>query len=225
MYGDDNGGVVLSSILEGSDYGWIGYRAVYSNIDWYKENWGVDYADTLKASLSQAYYTGWVDECPTARTKHTTTPKWLHEYAYAMPAFNHSYGACPGAYANGDNSNKERNFMNFSNAVCGPAKAWLLSDSMHQAAATASEYGYSRCWVNMPNSETNGKLAARHLGKGNMAFADGHAVTLNYQAMAQEFAYACYWVNPQYMWLGGPGGSLIQVTVDTTVRFISWDNT
>ena len=43
--------------------------------------------------------------------------------------------------------------------------------------------------------------------------------------MAQEIAYVCYWVNPQYMWIGGPGGSLIQVTVDTSVRYVSWDNT
>ena len=237
MYADDNGGVMLCSIHEcntdaPTQPSWIGYRAFYSNVDWYKNNWNNDanWKDTgskpgLKMALSQGYYSGWVDECPTARTKRSTRPVWLHEYCYAMPAFNRSYGACPGAYADGSNDNKNRNFMNFTNAVCGPAKAWLLADSMHQTTPDKSEYGYSRAWVNMPNSATNGKLAARHLQKGNVAYADGHATTLSYQQMAQEIAYVCYWVNPQYMWLGGAGGQLIQVTVDTTVRYASWDNT
>ena len=238
IYGDDNGGVILSSIHEATSDaptqpGWIGYRAFYSNVDWYKNNWNNDqyWKDTgskpgLRMQLSQGYYSGWVDECPLSRHLSSTRPVWLHEYCYAMPAFNRSYGACPGAYANGSNDNKDRNFMNFTNAVCGPAKAWIMADSFNKIANTNdSSYGYCRAWINQPNNDSNGKLCAPHLQKGNMMFADGHGGTLSYQQMAQEFAYICYWVNPQYMWLGGKGGQLIQVTVDTTVRYVSWDNT
>ena len=237
MYADDNGGIMLVGIHENNtdaptDPGWIGARAFYSNIDWYKNNWNTQSSwrnasdkNGLKMALSQGYYSGWVDECPTARHRATTSPKWLHNYTYGMSAFNRSYGATPGAYANGSNDNKDRNFMNFTNAVCGPGKAWLLADSMYQTTPDRSEYGYNINYINQPNSASGGKLAARHLQKGNMSFADGHAVTLTAQQMAQQIAYNCYWVNPAYVWIGGAGGQLIQVNVDTSIRNVAWDNT
>ena len=223
IYASDNDGITLCAILEvrneaNTNLTWLGYRAVYSNFPEYDyfEN---QYKQYLHAKLMQGYYNSPIDECPDARNPHGagTNQRWRHENAYAMPAFNHSYGAMPGCYAIiADNADGDRNFMKLDLAKSGPAKAWLFADSMDNADP---EKKRQRTWLNQPNSDTNGKLAARHGQKGNMVFVDGHGETLSPQGMVHFIALACYWVNPQYIWIGGPGGALTQISVDTSERY------
>ena len=219
--------MLLSSIHEATSDaptqpGWIGYRAFYSNVDWYKNNWNNDqyWKDTgskpgLRMQLSQGYYSGWVDECPSARSAHHNIGM-VGDQSYAMPAFNRSYGAMPGAYVNQDICGYPyRNFFKYDNAVGGPAKSWFIADGHLASDNPWPQDGreVSHNYIGQPNQQGH-SLAAKHLQKGNMSFADGHAATLDYRQMQYYVGIVCYWVSPQYIWVGGKGGSYVPVDIN-----------
>ena len=219
LYGDDHGGVVLSGCTAGytanqtgDDLGW---RVVYSNHQGYKDWNKASWAGNLTIQLGQGYYSGWVDECPSARSAHDNIGM-VGDQSYAMPAFNRSYGAMPGAYVNQDICGYPyRNFFKYDNAVGGPAKSWFMADSHLQSSSyypnDGREVGHD--YIGSPNQQGH-SLAAKHLQKGNMAFADGHVETLDYRRMQYYVGIVCYWVTPQYIWLGGKGGAYVPVDIN-----------
>jgi len=224
MYGDDNGGVVLSGAITTANKcktNWIGYRALYSNESWYKDNWNKDqyWGDNdpsdpgLTVALSQGYYAGKVDHCPTAPHKSYTRQLWLHTFVYAMPCFGGTYGAVPGTYFSNNSGANDCNFYRYDLSLHGPAKTWMLSDSMNQTTADRPEYGYCTYYTDMYRTN-GGKIAARHLQKGNMTFADGHGELLDYRKMAYYFSLGYHWNFPtRYIWVGGPGGSVVTISL------------
>ncbi|MBO4620454.1 MAG: prepilin-type N-terminal cleavage/methylation domain-containing protein [Victivallales bacterium] len=229
MYGEDNGGVVLSGCTAGytanqtGDY--LGWRVVYSNHQGYKDWNNAAWANNLTVRLGQGYYSGWVDECPSARSAHHNIGM-VGDQSYAMPAFNRSYGAMPGAYVNQDICGyPERNFFRYGNAVSGPAKAWMMADG-HFTGNPWPQDGRetSHNYIGQPNQQGH-SLAAKHLQKGNMAFADGHVVTLDYRQMQYYVGIVCYWVTPHYIWVGGKGGAYVPVDINIpdAERCKQWD--
>ncbi len=225
MYSDDYNGYALSSCVQGCSAGWLGWRVVYSNHEGYK-NWNkASWANTLNVALGQGYYSGWMDECPQAPcAKHNLG--MVGDQTYAMPAFNRTYGAMPGAYAAETYSGVElRNFFRFGDGVAGPAKTWMFADS-HRAGNPWPQDGREvGCnYLNEPNAQA-GVFAARHLQKGNMVFADGHGATLSYRQMQYYWAAVCWW-RPHYIWVGGKGGAYVPVDfsgLSEDEKFKPWD--
>ena len=231
MYADDNGGVVVSGCTsawtanETGDY--LGWRVVYSNIKDYK-NWALTqtWRTNLTVMLGQGYYSAWVDECPSARSAHHN-PGMVGDQSYAMPAFNRSYGAMPGAYVNQDICGYPyRNFFKYDNAVGGPARSWFIADGHFASDNPWPQDGreVSHNYIGQPNQQGH-SLAAKHLQKGNMSFADGHAATLDYRQMQYYVGIVCYWVTPQYIWVGGKGGAYVPVDINIpeTEKCKQWD--
>ena len=183
------------------------------------------WSSNLTVQLGQGYYTGWVDECPSARSAHDNIGM-VGDQTYAMPAFNRSYGAMPGAYVNQEICGyAERNFFRYGNAVSGPAKAWFFADSHYNGSGypyDGRDVGHN--YIGQPNSQGH-CLAAKHLQQGNMAFADGHALTLDYRRMQYYVAIACYWATPQYIWVGGKGGSYVSldISIPEDEKCRQWD--
>ena len=233
MYGDDNGGVVLSGCTAGytanetGDY--LGWRVVYSSHKGYKDWNKAAWANNLTVRLGQGYYSGWVDECPSSRSAHHNIGM-VGDQSYAMPAFNRSYGAMPGAYVNQDICGyPNRNFFRYENAVGGPARSWFIADGHLKNVNGLDPWPQdgrevSHNTLDQPNAQRN-SLAAKHLQKGNMSFADGHAECLDYRRMQYYVGIVCYWVSPQYIWVGAKGGAYVpvEISIPDAEKCKQWD--
>jgi len=171
MYADDNNGEILISCdPTGPANNYWPWLPVYSNNDLWKNSAGYN-----KNAFSQNYINTKQMFCPESKPATDLNYVWQ---TYATPLPRGAASQWYGAIENG--SAVDGGFEAYSPDHCqtSNSKIFLMVDSGRFADYSKGCYHI----LSFANFGGEGTVAARHAGKVNMLFADGHAVALEPQA-------------------------------------------
>ena len=171
MYADDNNGYILISCdPTGPANNYWPWLAVYNNNPLWKNSAGYN-----TGAFSQNYIHNKQMFCPDSRPVSDVSYCWQ---TYATPIPRGAASQWYGAIENGAAVKDGFEAYSPDNCQTSNSKIFLQADS-----ARFSDYAKGCYYVlSFANFGGEGTVAARHGGKVNMLFADGHAVSLEPQA-------------------------------------------
>ncbi|MBR4124577.1 MAG: prepilin-type N-terminal cleavage/methylation domain-containing protein [Victivallales bacterium] len=177
MYGDEYSGHILFEVSDNS-----------AHLDWYCPWFQIYNPDPAyrnsKSFNKDAFSNGLINEkqmfCPDTKNPADASKMW-HTYGVAMR------WTIFGGIETGLAIDDRFGFVTYSPDLCrtGNSKIYLMADS-----GWRTDYQQGSYYICTPLDNGEGTLAARHSGKTNMLFADGHAAMLEPRAALEYFARA-----------------------------------